>query len=698
MRFRFILLLCLSPMAGMSTSDLYFIDFNFKTDGGQLHLTAVPEPLISYKDIKDKRFGIHKSMMELSLDAPIRQIAFLLRTLNRNQSVLKMKGGELDILSIPFTLRVKQTNGEVLHEMEYQVTIGVTKNSSCIRYQDSIFDVVPEQLSTTATYEQFLKRVVFPFETYTFPQPRLEQFVVDLHFKWPELLVKESETPIFDLFPSAVLWNKGPITRVQIFLGSAFFEKNEAGSYTAASGTVLHHYADAHRQLKKAMDMGEEPTLEQLALYEETLHCFPINKMILERLMNAYLYHEMEEEALSLITALRPVFSVIKGGLTNQDSLELNSARKKNFLLGRKQFFTESRTAKVNILSPQPNDLLTGVGELRFELTGTDAPVLAAYCYQAGERLGTLDQEPWSMMFQASTEKPVSELHVVVYFENETYAEKRVPIRTIEVDQELSVHLVPLRVVASKGGTGFLTDLKETDFSIKENGVKKELAYFSREKAPLNIALLLDTSISMTGEKLDHAQYAIQEFISHLQAQDQVSLYTFDHQVMRLTDFTNNFYQLTPMVFNTCPQLSTSLYDACLAGIQALENQSGTRILVILSDGSDTGSLSHDRHVVEALQKSDIMVYSVVLPGDYLGQNNQRGHLFLKDLARLTGSVSKQISSAKGLDKAMKKIIEEFRGFYYLGYYSQIPLNSKRELDIDVKGIRAKVRYRILKP
>ena len=684
-----------------AVDNLNYIDFSFKEEGGNLVLSCQPSALISYEDIKDDRFGISKDLIELSLDSPMRQIAFMLRTLSNNRSVLMGSGqNSLDVLSVPFKLRVRRLDGEKLFEKEYVVTVGLSKEGAYLKYEQQEFVVNPERLSDPAEYDRFLRQFVFPFDTYVFPKPEQDSFVVDLHYKWPKLLLDEKDTPVFDLFPSLILWNKGPIRKIHMFLGSAYFWKDPQSVLRIASGTILKSYSLAHARFKEALSLAsdEEPSLQQVALYEEVLHQFPMDRKVLERLMNAYLYHEMENEAAGLISGMQPIFSTIRKGLEHQADLSDRAERKRNHLLGRKQFFKLAQDAEIEILSPRENDLITGVSNLEFNIKGGSSPVLSAFCYFDDMLVGELQKEPWSIQFTAGNKRSVLPLKVMVYFENETFAEKQIEIRTMAVDQELSVHLVPLRLVVSKGGTGFMTGLKAEDFEIKENGVVQEIAHFSNENAPLRIAVLIDTSISMTGEKLDRAQYAVYQFISSLKKEDRVSLYTFDQNVLRLNDFSNDFDAMAPLIFNTCPQLSTSLYDACLAGIQTLEEQNGTRILLILSDGTDSNSISLGQHVVAALSQSDVMVYSVVLPGDWAGGSNEEGNMFLRDLAKMTGSVSNRLVRVNGVDEAMQKIAEEFRSFYYLGYYSSLSQGAKRDLEIDVKGFRAKVRYRVLQP
>jgi len=700
-------LVCLLLLVGLNSISLFavdhlkYIDFSLAEAPGYLELKCHPTNLFSYEDIKSDQYGMTRDMIELSLDAPMRQIAFLLRTLDSNRAVLMGKGGaNLDILSLKFTLRARHIDGEPILEKEYHVIVSLTQDGARLTYENQHFDIAPATLTKSSNYDDYLKTFVFPFETFKLPTPSVSECVVDLHYRWPKLLLDEDDVPIFDLFPSAILWNRGPIRKIDIFLGSAYLHKEEGGTWGIESGSTLRHYAKAHELHREALSKGtaDDPTLEQIGLLEELLHRFPIQRQVLERLMKAYLYHEMEPEAGALINGMQPIFATIREGLDQQARIEDRAERKRNFLLGRKQFFAKDEAVQVVIENPKAEDLITGTSKLDFKIINPSSPVLSAYCFFDDQIIGELKHEPWSIRFVTGQKRGLLPLKVMVYFENETYAETEIEIRTMPVDQELSVHLVPLRVVVSKGGTGFMTGLTGKDFEIVENGVPKEVVHFSSESAPLRIAVLMDASISMTGEKMDRAQYALHQFVSNLEPEDRVSLYTFDHKVLRLVDFSNDFKSLTPLIYNTSPQLGTALNDACLAGIQALKEQNGTRILIILSDGTDFSSVSLAKHVVDALAQSDVMVYSIVLPGSFGEVSNDAGNRFLKDLAKFTGSVSTRLVRARGVDEAMKKMAEEFRSFYYIGYYSSLPLQAKRDLKIDVKGFRAKVRHRVLQP
>jgi hypothetical protein len=116
-------------------------------------------------------------------------------------------------------------------------------------------------------------------------------------------------------------------------------------------------------------------------------------------------------------------------------------------------------------------------------------------------------------------------------------------------------------------------------------------------------------------------------------------------------------------------------------------------VLIVVSDGTDTGSASTDLQVAQALQGSSALVYSLVLPGDFLGESNATGMAFLEEMARLTGSVSQRISRTAALEERMAAIYEELRSLYYLDFYSQ---SQQPAAKLRLKTTRGKSRFRVL--
>ncbi|RME79025.1 MAG: VWA domain-containing protein [Chloroflexi bacterium] len=147
-------------------------------------------------------------------------------------------------------------------------------------------------------------------------------------------------------------------------------------------------------------------------------------------------------------------------------------------------------------------------------------------------------------------------------------------------------------------------------------------------KKQADVLLVIDTSGSMEGDKLNQAKQAALAFLDNMPAQNRVGLVTFDSQP-RVLDFnTDAQIFLEPANMETVTALvsfeggqaklraqisaleaggDTSLYDAILLSSQLLQaNQSDKddriQSIVVLSDGQDTSSLSSLQQVVQTIQ------------------------------------------------------------------------------------------------
>src|SRR6266513_1937591 len=65
-------------------------------------------------------------------------------------------------------------------------------------------------------------------------------------------------------------------------------------------------------------------------------------------------------------------------------------------------------------------------------------------------------------------------------------------VETLKIDTDL----VTVPVIATNTGGLYVTDLRKEDFTIAEDGVPQEIAFFGKVAAPFHVVLMLDTSSS----------------------------------------------------------------------------------------------------------------------------------------------------------------------------------------------------------
>jgi len=276
-------------------------------------------------------------------------------------------------------------------------------------------------------------------------------------------------------------------------------------------------------------------------------------------------------------------------------------------------------------------------------------------------------------------------------------------ISTFATGQELpepirvEVEAVNVLVSISNEEGKFVKNLSPEDFEIYEDGVLQEIRNFSRQTdLPLTIALAVDTSSSVK-IKLDFEKEAALDFLyTIMRPTDRALLAEFDTAVTLLHDYTSNPNDLAKEINNLKAGGSTSLYDAIyLIAEQKMLDESGRRIMIILSDGSDVSSKATFEDALRMAQRAEMVIFAVST--SRIGANiDHEGDNALRQLADTTGGRVLFPYSVTQLSKAFEEIEEELRSQYNLAY---APSNKRRDgtfrtVEVKVKRDGLKVRHR----
>ncbi len=178
----------------------------------------------------------------------------------------------------------------------------------------------------------------------------------------------------------------------------------------------------------------------------------------------------------------------------------------------------------------------------------------------------------------------------------------------ISVDTKLVT--VPVRVLDRKNR--FIGGLIRENFSLYEDSVPQELAYFSNESQPFTVALVLDMSYSATF-KIEDIQAAAMAFIAQLRPEDQVIVISFDDEVHMLCEATTDRKRIYSAVRSTRIATGTSLYEAVDLTINSrLRSIKGRKAIVLFTDGVDTTSRSsNDADNLRDSMELDALIYPV---------------------------------------------------------------------------------------
>jgi len=248
-----------------------------------------------------------------------------------------------------------------------------------------------------------------------------------------------------------------------------------------------------------------------------------------------------------------------------------------------------------------------------------------------------------------------------------------------------SIEVINLTVTVTDAQGRLVPGLDREAFSVFEDGVKQELALFNKDRLPLSVVLLMDTSASME-DKVVAARAAAKRFVATLVPEDRARVVAFNNRIDILQDFTNDKAALNEGIDKLRPQGSTALHNAFYISIKDLQKEKQTghgarrQAIILLSDGENTSSIVTDEQVIELARKAEISIYSIRLTADYEGDKgraafSQATHL-LSVLARETGGQAFFPAQIQELDSVYDRIGEEMRTQYSLGY---VPTNAKKD-------------------
>jgi VWFA-related protein len=237
---------------------------------------------------------------------------------------------------------------------------------------------------------------------------------------------------------------------------------------------------------------------------------------------------------------------------------------------------------------------------------------------------------------------------------------------------------IPLTVNDRKGT--YLAGLKKENFTIYEDGLSQKIELFLNEDAPMNVAILLDTSYS-TKDVLDNIQKAARDFVKILRPEDRAVIVSFDDRTVFLSKLDSDRKTLSNAIerVRVSNVNGSDMYDAITRVTQnyfaALK---GRKAIIALTDGMVTGRGISAQQILDTLHKSDTFFYPIIFKTvSNSGRGRRTGKPVLLEILQImaedTGGKFYEKDSTK-LKEAFQSIAEDLKYQYLLGFY---PRNAK---------------------
>ena len=252
------------------------------------------------------------------------------------------------------------------------------------------------------------------------------------------------------------------------------------------------------------------------------------------------------------------------------------------------------------------------------------------------------------------------------------------------------VQLVEVYATVTDANGELVTGLRREDFEVYENNQLQEVSTFAAGEFPLTVALGVDRSWSMAGDRLRLAKQASQSFLRALKPVDRSMVVAISSEADVIAPTTMDRFNQESAIGALDPWITTALHDAIIATLDRLMPEPGRQAFVVFSDGEDRYSRATAGEVLERARRSNALVYPIAI-------GRVRPPL-LAELAVLTGGRSFLLREVRDLEKTLAEIARELRYQYLLGYAPAAQIESGthawRSIRVVVKrpGVRVRAR------
>lgn len=241
---------------------------------------------------------------------------------------------------------------------------------------------------------------------------------------------------------------------------------------------------------------------------------------------------------------------------------------------------------------------------------------------------------------------------------------------------------IPLSLVGSDGRP--IRDLVKEDLILTVDGEPAEISELFTSDTPVRLALLFDNSSSVMVAREFEKDAAVRFFKRVLRPdKDLAALFSVATTTQLEQTLTSDVSRLVRSIeLFPPPAGATALLDGIIQAANYLEDTTGRRVIVIVSDGDDTVSDSTFERTIKTLQTANCQVFVVkttdfenyIRTGSRKGSANTRqlaAERRMKEIADQTGGAVYSPIDRTELDGAFRQISAELSQQYIISYYPE---------------------------
>ena len=242
-------------------------------------------------------------------------------------------------------------------------------------------------------------------------------------------------------------------------------------------------------------------------------------------------------------------------------------------------------------------------------------------------------------------------------------------------------------------GNRMVPDLKKENFQIFEDGVKQKIISFQHTDLPVSIALVVDSSGSMSRKRSSVNKSAL-DLIEASNPQDEAFVVNFSDEARIDQEFTSNVNKLREGLSYMDARGGTALYDAVSASADKLATDARhpKQVLILITDGVDNASNYNLEQTINRVQQlSGPVIYSIGLlfgDDDMSHDDVKHARRVLEVLSSETGGMAFFPKNIEQVDQIAAEVARDIRNQYTLGYHSTKPTSEPgfRHVEVTAEG------------
>ena len=253
--------------------------------------------------------------------------------------------------------------------------------------------------------------------------------------------------------------------------------------------------------------------------------------------------------------------------------------------------------------------------------------------------------------------------------------------------------------VVDKGNAA--TGLTARDFTVREDGVAREVLRAQTASEPLDIVLLVDDSQAATSA-IPHLRDGLTRFVDRLQGKGKIGIVTIGERPTSVVDSTTDMAALKKGIGRIFARPGSGAY--LLEGIREvtrgfrLRESKRPTIIALTVEGVEFSNLQHERVVADLVASgATLHVLAIGTPAPTTSDEIRNRNVVLAEGTELTGGRRDQLLSPMAIEDRLQQVAGELLNQYVVTYArpeSLVP-PEKVQVTVNKPGLTARARTRL---